>query len=73
MKLKQGQNMGFVADKIREKKKRTFEEEKQHMLKLQKQWLKKNKIKKCPDAYLDNPYKQSAYSSQTSESSSGAN
>ena len=50
--------MGYVADKIREAKKRTIEEEKAHMLKLQNQWLKKNKITKCPDAYMDNPYKQ---------------
>ena len=63
--------MGFVADKIREKKKRTFEEEKQHMLKLQKQWLKKNKIKKCPDAYMDNPYKQASYGSGSSFDSTG--
>lgn len=36
------------------KKKKDFEEL------LRKEWLKKNKITKCEDAYLDNPYKQKA-------------
>lgn len=38
--------------------------------KLQKDWLKKNKPTKCPDAYLDNPYKQSIYKQGVSNDSS---
>lgn len=28
---------------------------------MQKEWLSKNKPKQCPDAYLDNPHRQSEW------------
>ena len=40
---------------------------------LQKEWLKKNKPKKCPDMYLDNPYKQSIYGKAVANDSSVGN
>lgn len=34
------------------------EKSKNHMALLQKEWLKKNKVTKCPDVFMDNPYKR---------------
>lgn len=50
----------FVKEKIVKSRDKTHSEQLEHMRKLQAKWLKKNKPTKCPDAYMDNPYKRTA-------------